>query len=59
MNSTPNILVIMYDQLTPSALGCYGNRATKSPHIDRLAAAGVCLTRRTPTVRCARRHGTA
>ena len=41
MNSTPNILVIMYDQLTPSALGCYGNRATKSPHIDRLAAAGV------------------
>ena len=41
MNSTPNVLVIMYDQLTPSALGCYGNRATKSPHIDRLAAAGV------------------
>ncbi len=31
----------MYDQLTPAALGCYGNRATLSPHIDRLAAAGV------------------
>ena len=31
----------MYDQLTPAALGCYGNRVTRSPHIDRLAAAGV------------------
>ena len=34
-------MVVMYDQLTPAALGCYGNRATKSPHIDRLAATGV------------------
>jgi choline-sulfatase len=41
MNSTPNVLVIMYDQLTPAALGCYGSRVTQSPHIDRLAAAGV------------------
>ena len=41
MQDTPNVLVIMYDQLTPSALGCYGNRAARSPHIDRLAAAGV------------------
>lgn len=41
MNSTPNVLVIMYDQLTPAALGCYGSRTAKSPHIDRLAAAGV------------------
>ena len=41
MNGTPNVLVIMYDQLTPAALGCYGSRAAKSPHIDRLAAAGV------------------
>ena len=31
----------MYDQLTPAALGCYGNRATQAPHIDRLAADGV------------------
>jgi choline-sulfatase len=38
---TPNVLVIMYDQLTPAALGCYGNRATRAPHIDRLAAGGV------------------
>jgi choline-sulfatase len=37
----PNVLVIMYDQLTPSALGCYGHPATRAPHIDRLAASGV------------------
>ena len=37
----PNVLVVMYDQLTPGALGCYGNPATKAPHIDRLAAEGV------------------
>lgn len=39
--SRPNVLIVMYDQLTPGALGCYGNPATKAPHIDRLAAEGV------------------
>jgi choline-sulfatase len=38
---TPNILVMMFDQLSPSALGCYGNTAVKSPTIDRLAREGV------------------
>ncbi len=33
--------MIMYDQLAPSSLGCYGNTAVKSPTIDRLAAEGV------------------
>ena len=37
----PNILVVMYDQLTPSALGCYGNPVVRSPHIDALASSGV------------------
>jgi choline-sulfatase len=37
----PNILVVMYDQLAPSALGCYGNPAVRSPHIDALASSGV------------------
>ena len=37
----PNILVVMYDQMTPTALGCYGNPAVRSPHIDALAASGV------------------
>jgi choline-sulfatase len=41
MNSRPNLLVIMYDQLTPGMLGCYGSAAAKTPAIDRLAAAGV------------------
>ena len=39
--SRPNILVVMYDQLTPGMLGCYGHPTTKAPTIDRLAAEGV------------------
>ena len=41
MRSQPNILLVMYDQLSPSALGCYGNTAVQSPTIDRLAREGV------------------
>ena len=41
MKKAPNVLVVMYDQMAASALGCYGNSATKAPHIDRLAASGV------------------
>lgn len=36
-----NILIIMADQLTALALGCYGNSEVKSPNIDKLAAEGV------------------
>jgi len=36
-----NILIVMADQLTALALGCYGNPTVKSPHIDKLAAQGV------------------
>ena len=36
----PNILIIMADQLTPFALGCYGHPIVHSPNIDRLAAQG-------------------
>ncbi len=36
-----NILIIMADQLSALALGCYQNDDVKSPHIDRLAAEGV------------------
>ncbi|MGB1310420.1 MAG: choline-sulfatase [Leucothrix sp.] len=39
--SKQNILIIMADQLTALALGCYGNPTVKSPNIDRLAAEGV------------------
>ncbi|HEX8602871.1 MAG TPA: sulfatase-like hydrolase/transferase, partial [Pseudoduganella sp.] len=37
----PNILIVMADQLTPRALAAYGNRVTRTPHLDRLAAQGV------------------
>ena len=37
----PNIVVVMYDQLAPAALGCYGNPVTHAPTIDRLAREGV------------------
>ncbi len=36
-----NILVIMADQLSARALGCYGNPTVISPRIDRLADEGV------------------
>lgn len=37
----PNILIVIADQLTPRALAAYGNRVTRTPHLDRLAAQGV------------------
>lgn len=36
-----NLLIIMADQLTAKALGCYGNETVVSPNIDRLAEEGV------------------
>ena len=37
----PNILVILSDQLRRSALACYGDPNSSTPHIDRLASDGV------------------
>ena len=37
----PNVLFILCDDLRPDALGCYGSRHVKTPHIDSLAAGGV------------------
>lgn len=37
----PNILILMADQMAPSALAAYGNRVVRTPAIDRLAATGV------------------
>jgi arylsulfatase A-like enzyme len=39
--SRPNVLFILCDDLRPDALGCYGSRHVKTPHIDRLAREGV------------------
>lgn len=37
----PNILLVMCDQLTALALSSYGNKVTKTPNIDKLAADGT------------------
>ncbi|MDH3580895.1 MAG: choline-sulfatase [Hyphomicrobiales bacterium] len=37
----PNILVIMFDQMAPQFLSCYGHPLVQSPHIDALAESGV------------------
>ena len=37
----PNVLVVMFDQVAPDALGCYGNPVVKAPTLDALARTGV------------------
>src|SRR4051812_42880719 len=37
----PNVLVVMFDQVTPDALGCYGNPIVHAPTLDALAREGV------------------
>ncbi len=44
MKRQPNILMFMVDQLTPFAMGAYGNRVVKAPRMDRLAGEGVVFT---------------
>jgi N-acetylglucosamine-6-sulfatase len=41
LQAKPNVLFILCDDLRPDALGCYGSKHVKTPHIDRLAAEGV------------------
>jgi len=41
----PNVLLIVSDDLTATALGSYGNRVCRTPNLDRLAAQGVRFTR--------------
>ncbi len=37
----PNVLFILSDDLRPAALGCYGSKNVKTPHLDALARDGV------------------
>ena len=41
----PNVLFIISDDLTATALGCYGNKLCQTPNIDRLATEGTRFTR--------------
>jgi arylsulfatase A-like enzyme len=40
----PNVLLLFVDNVGYGDLGCYGNRAVRTPSIDRLAAEGVRCT---------------
>jgi len=40
----PSVLLIAIDDLRPE-LGCYGVERAVTPHLDRLAGAGVCFTK--------------
>ncbi len=38
---SPNVLILLSDQLRPFELGCHGHPVIRTPNIDRLAAGGV------------------
>ena len=40
----PNVVLILTDDMGYADLGCYGSKDIRTPHVDRLAAAGVRLT---------------
>ena len=41
---TPNLLILMSDEHSRKALGCYGNPLLKTPNLDRLAARGTLFS---------------
>lgn len=43
-DSTPNILLILVDDMGRETLGCYGGESYVTPNIDRLAARGTRFT---------------
>ncbi len=42
---TPNLVLILCDNLSPWPIGCYGNKEILTPNIDRLASEGMRFTR--------------
>ncbi|MBK8975728.1 MAG: sulfatase-like hydrolase/transferase [Planctomycetes bacterium] len=41
----PNVVLILADDLGAECLSCYGSTSYATPHLDRLAAAGIRFTR--------------
>jgi N-sulfoglucosamine sulfohydrolase len=39
----PNVLFILSDDQSVPHLGCYGNKAIRTPNLDRFAAEGMCF----------------
>jgi arylsulfatase A len=42
--ATPNVVIVLADDLGYGDIGCYGHERIQTPHIDRFAAAGLKLT---------------
>ena len=42
--STPNIVIMLADDMGYGDLGCYGSDVVKTPHLDNLAEDGVRFT---------------
>ena len=49
--AAPNVMVILADDLGFSDVGCYGGEID-TPHLDSLAAGGLCFTQGYNTARC-------
>lgn len=43
-NTTPNVVLIMVDDMGYADFGCYGSTVNKTPNIDRLAKNGIKFT---------------